>query len=89
MKKDEEVFQLWFEEERSLFESREPATYTDSDEWCMKKGWIAACNYKQQEINELQSEKDLAKETIVELKSEIARLLRKLAIDSICNEKGW
>ena len=51
--KDEQSFRSWFEEERRLFEANEPATYTDSDEWCMKKGWMAACKYKDQEYSNL------------------------------------
>lgn len=53
MKNNEEAFNSWFEEERRLFEANEPATFTDSDEWCMKKGWIAACEYKDKEYSNL------------------------------------
>ncbi len=51
--KDKEPFKSWFEQDRKEFEAREPATYTDSDEWCMRKGWIAACKYKDKEYSNL------------------------------------
>lgn len=37
-----EGFDEWFTKDRREFEASEPATYTDSDEWLMKKGWQAA-----------------------------------------------
>ncbi len=51
--KDKESFKSWFEQDRKEFEAREPATYTDSDEWCMRKGWVAACKYKDKEYSNL------------------------------------
>lgn len=35
------TFTEWFENERREFEASEPATFTDTDEWLMKKGWEA------------------------------------------------
>jgi hypothetical protein len=51
--KDKEAFEKWLNKERRIFEANEPATFCDSDEFCMKKGWQAACEYKDAEIKKL------------------------------------
>jgi hypothetical protein len=49
--KDKEAFDEWLNKERRIFEANEPATFCDSDEFCMEKGWQAACEYKQNELS--------------------------------------
>ena len=51
--KDKEEFDKWFNKERRIFEANEPATFCDSDEFCMKKGWQAACEYMRNKSNPL------------------------------------
>lgn len=73
--KDEQLFRSWFEEERRLFETNEPATYTDSDEWCMKKGWMAACSHKNQEYSNIMDAMTRTSQNNAKLKKEIDTLL--------------
>jgi hypothetical protein len=47
---DKEAFEKWFNKERRIFEAKEPATFCDADEFCMEKGWQAACEYMQAEL---------------------------------------
>jgi hypothetical protein len=51
--KDKEEFEKWLNKERKTFEANEPATFCDSDEFCMKDGWQAACEYKDAENKKL------------------------------------
>lgn len=72
--KNEESFNYWFEKERRLFEANEPATFTDSDEWCMKKGWMAACDYKDQEYSNLMDAMTRTSQYNAKLKNENDKL---------------
>jgi hypothetical protein len=39
------TFEEWLDDERRDFEAKEPATFTDTDEWLMKKG-LEGCEYQ-------------------------------------------
>jgi hypothetical protein len=83
--KDKEAFDEWLNKERRIFEANEPATFCDADEFCMEKGWQAACEYKNKEImNEVRQtpsgvsvvkfNKELVRKEIEKLQAEIKKL---------------
>jgi hypothetical protein len=76
--KDKEAFENWFDKINKDLVDNNCAMYDDTDKWCMGNGWQAACELKNKQINNLESEKQklfvkLSKELEIE-KARVSQL---------------